>query len=104
MVSIGSSVPQRRPAHIELTEQRPQGRQREADYGVGVSDHRGDEWRTEAVYRKGAGYLERFAGRDVGIDLVVGDVGGEGDSGRRDVADCATNGATRATSGRCGLP
>ena len=52
-----------------------------------VAGDRGDEWRAKTVDRERAGDFERFARCDVGVDLSIRNVGGEGDAGGGDRPD-----------------
>jgi len=81
--AAGSLPPEITPAQAELGERLAQQRQREADDGVVVAFHAGDERPTEAVDGERPRHIAGFAGGDVGVDLVVVDLREMHDGGRQ---------------------
>src|SRR5687768_8855170 len=75
--TCGGSGPEVGPLDPEGSHERAQQRDAEADDRVRVAFDAFDERGTPGVDGEGAGHFERLARRDVGVDLGVGDVGGE---------------------------
>src|SRR5665647_1308419 len=73
------------PADVDLCEHLAQQRQTDADDVVVIALDAGDKGTSKTVDREASCNIQRFAGRDVRRDLLVGDVG-EVDGGRRDGA------------------
>ena len=76
-------APQTRPRVAELSQEVPEQRQAEPHHVVVVALDAGDEGAAEAVDGERAGHVQRLAGGDVVVDLVVGQVGEVDHRGRR---------------------
>jgi hypothetical protein len=73
----------------ELNQELPEEGQAEPHHVVVVALDAGDESAPEAIDGERAGHVERLAGGDVRIDLVVGQVGEVDHRGRRRGRDAA---------------
>src|SRR4051794_22058384 len=74
-VLAGEAVPEVGESDAQAGEEAAERRQGEADHRRGVAVDPVDEGSAEAVDRERTRDLERLARRDVGVDLLVADVG-----------------------------
>jgi putative flippase GtrA len=75
------AVPELGPDEAQLVEHQPEQGDAEADDVVGVARHAGDKGATPPIDGEGPRHSKGLAGGDVGLDLLVTDVG-ETDLGR----------------------
>ncbi len=87
-----AAVPEGGPVESQFPRELANERHRQAHDGMRITLDRGDERRPETVDGECSGNLQGFAGRDVGVDLVVAQIVSEGNARRRGrTGGCPTN-------------